>query len=198
MGEVKRSGNLVRASFAKGMEEKEGRFISGVKSTFPLRLAWRLKLHLQHPCCFQAEQLYLQDGYKCKLSWQSCHSAVYLKHLLHISCYSQVHGSARMQHLFSVSLEDRNYSWQGGASSIQEVVGAKQCGRTHFLSPFKLSGWRAPEVSNLVSWPWGALACLEEFMGSTLSPGRAQQHLTGRLKQQRCSWSVAGTQHEWI
>lgn len=61
-----------------------------------------------------------------------------LKHLLRVNYYLKVHESAKMQQLFSVSLEDRNYSWQGGASSTGE--GAEQSGRTHFLSPFKLGG----------------------------------------------------------
>lgn len=64
---------------------------------------------------------------------------MYLKHLLRISCYLQVHESATMQNLFSVSLEDRTFSWQGGAGSVWEGVGAEQSGRTHFLSSPLLS-----------------------------------------------------------
>lgn len=56
-------GSLVKASSAKGMEEKEGRFISGMKGTFPQDLHEALS-HTWCPCCFQAEQSCLQDRYK--------------------------------------------------------------------------------------------------------------------------------------
>lgn len=123
MGEVKRPGRWIwksgQSQLCKGGGREGGQLYLWGERQFSVRLARSLKPHLQHPRCFQAE-LCLQDRYKCKLSWQSC-SAMYLKHLLHISCYLQVHESAKMQNLFSVSLEDRTYSWQGGAGSIWEV-----------------------------------------------------------------------------
>ena len=113
---------------------------------------------------------------------------MYLKHLLHICCYSQVHKNAKMQkkHLFSVSLKDKSYSWQGGASSIQRVVGAKQSGRTPFPFPFKLGGRRVPEVSNPVSQPWGDIQPAwrsHRSHGQHCPQAGQQQHLTGKQVQ---------------
>lgn len=63
---------------------------------------------------------------------------MHLKHLFCVSSYLQVHENAKMQHLFSVSLQDLNYSWQGGASTVGEIIGTEQSGRTHFLPPLSL------------------------------------------------------------
>lgn len=98
-------------------------------------------------------------------------------------------------------VKDKNYSWQGGASSIQRVVGAKWSDGTHFLFPFKLGGREStrnfqphlPSLGRHLAW-------LRELLvaWSALSPCRAATapNRETRSNQWRCSWSIVGTQHK--
>jgi len=90
------------------------------------------------------------------------------------------------EHLFSVSLKDKNYSWQGGSSSVWRVVGAKQSGGAQCLSSFRLGGGRVSEVPSPISQPWGDIQSAWRshcWHGQHCPQAEQQQHLTRKTVQ---------------
>lgn len=209
MGEVERCWretckaglSILRASSAKRVEEREGKFISGLKGTF----SWDLYEVLHQTCSFHVVSR--QSSCLCgtgmnansseRVATQPCIWSIYSVSVAIHKCMKMPKCRKSIYSLWAWKI--KIIPGKEGLAAFR-VVGAKWSGRTCFPFPINLGG-RYQKFQRHLPALERYSACLEEpsLAWSALSPGRAATAPNRQTTsaQWRCSWSIVGTQHEW-